>query len=158
VCSSDLALARKQSDFKVLVADSGGGFGESVKTEIARLAPNVPVMIAAKLPGIEGAMQFNAMVMSGSLAVEAPEWTRSFGGRRIIVPDVTKDLIWAGGVGMQATRQAAQIVRQLAEGQELRKQSGIHSGWELVVYIAAALFGLQLLFGIAMLVFSAFVH
>ena len=59
---------------------------------------------------------------------------------------------------MRATQQAAQIVRQLAEGQELRKQTGINTGWMLVVYIAAALFGLQFLFGIVLLVFSAFVH
>jgi hypothetical protein len=151
-------LARKQSEFKVLVADSGDGFGESVKTEIGRLAPGVPVTVASKMPDIEGAMQFNAMVMSGSLAVEAPDWSRSFSGSRIIIPDVTKDLIWAGGVGTQATHQAAQIVRQLAEGQELRKQTGINSGWMLMIYIAAALFGLEILSVIVGLVFAAFIH
>jgi len=152
------ALARKQSDFKVLVADSGDGFGESVKTEIARFAPGVAVTVAAKIPDNEGVMQFNALVMSGSQAVNAPDWTRSFSGSRIIIPDESKDFIWAGGVSMRATQQAAQIVRQLAEGQELRKQSGINSGWMLVVYIAAALFGLQLLFVIVLSVFFAFVH
>jgi hypothetical protein len=141
-----------------LVADSGDGFGESVKTEIGRLAPGVPVTVASKMPDIEGAMQFNAMVMSGSLAVEAPDWSRSFSGSRIIIPDVTKDLIWAGGVGTQATHQAAQIVRQLAEGQELRKQTGINSGWMLMIYIAAALFGLEILSVIVGLVFAAFIH
>ena len=151
-------LARKQSDFKVLVADSGDGFGESVKTEIARFAPGVAVTIAAKMPDIEGVIQFNALVMSGSQAMNAPDWTRSFKGSRIIIPDESKDFIWAGGVSMRATQQAAQIVRQLAEGQELRKQSGINSGWMLVVYIAAALFGLQLLFVIVLSVFFAFVH
>jgi hypothetical protein len=152
------ALARKQSDFKVLVADSGDGFGESVKTEITRLAPGVPVTVAAKMPDIEGAMPFSAMVMSGSMAVNAPDWTRSYSGNRIIVPDESKDLIWAGGVSMQATQQAAQIVRQLAEGQELHQRTGIHSGWMLVVYIAAALFGLEILSVIVGLVFAAFAH
>jgi len=126
--------------------------------EIARLAPGVPVTVATKMPDIEGAMPFNAMVMSGSQAVNAPDWTRSFSGNRIIIPNESKDLIWAGGVSMRATQQAAQIVRQLAEGEELHQQTGIQSGWMLVVYIAAALFGLQFLFGIVVLVFSAFVH
>ena len=152
------ALARKQSDFKVLVADSGDGFGESVKTEIGRSAPGVDVTVAAKMPDNEGAMQFNALVMSGSQAVNAPDWTRSFNGSRIIVPNESKDLIWAGGVSKRGIQQAAQVVRQLAEGQELHQHNGIRSGWMLVVYIAAALFGLQILFVIAISVFSAFVH
>jgi hypothetical protein len=59
---------------------------------------------------------------------------------------------------MRATQQAAQIVRQLAEGQELHQHNGIRSGWMLVVYIAAGLFGLQLLFVIVLSVFFAFVH
>ncbi len=96
------------------------------------------------------------MILSGSAALEAPEWVRSFNGSRIIVPNEAQDLIWAGGVSKQAITQAAQTVRQLAEGQEIRKQSGINSGWMIIVYIAAALFGLELLFGITALVFSAF--
>jgi hypothetical protein len=143
------ALARKQSEFKVLVADSGDGFGESVRAAISRLAPGVPVTITAKKPGGE----FNAMVVSGSLAVDAPDWIRSFSGRRIIVPDEAKDILWAG-----RTEQAAQIVRQLSEGQELRKTTGVNSGWMLAVYVAAALFGVEILFLIIGLVSAAFIH
>jgi len=39
---------------------------------------------------------------------------------------------------------AAQIVRQLAEGQEVRISSGT-SGWQTAAYVCAALFGLQFL-------------
>jgi hypothetical protein len=146
------ALARKQGDFKVLIVDSGDGFAESVKAALTRLAPNVPVTVAAKEPE----EKFNAMILSGSAALEAPEWIRSFSGNRIIVPNEAQNLIWAGGVSKQASMQAAQTVRQLAEGQEVRKQSGINSGWMVIVYIAAALFGLEFLFGITALVFAAF--
>jgi hypothetical protein len=145
-------LAKKQGDFHVLVVDSGEGFAESVKAALARLAPNIPVTVAAKKPE----EKFNAMILSGSTAVEAPDWIRSFNGSRIIVPNESQDLIWAGGVSKQVIQQAAQAVRQLAEGQELRKQSGMNSGWMILVYIAAALFGLEFLFAITAMVFSAF--
>jgi hypothetical protein len=46
-----------------------------------------------------------------------------------------------------AATQAAQAVRLLAEGQEVRQQTGT-SGWMIVVYIVAALFGLELLAGL----------
>jgi hypothetical protein len=145
-------LARKQGEFNVLVVDSGEGFAESVKTALARLAPNIPVTVSSMKPE----EKFKAMILSGSTAVEAPDWIRSFSGSRIIVPNESQNLIWAGGVSKQAIMQAAQITRQLAEGQELRKQSGMNSGWMIIVYIAAALFGLEFLFGITALVFSAF--
>lgn len=148
------ALAAKQSDFKVLIAESGNGFSESVKAALAKSAPNVSVTIAGDQP--EG--QFNALILSGSLAVDAPEWIRSFNGIRIIVPNEAQGIIWAGGVNKQAIQQAAQAVRQLAEGQPVRQQTGGNSGWAIVGYIAAALFGLQILFLLVALVVSAFVR
>src|SRR5581483_313660 len=72
------ALAEKQGGFKVVVVDSGDGFGESVKAALAKFAPSVPVTVSAEKP--QG--QFNALVVSGSLAVNAPEWVRSFNGSR----------------------------------------------------------------------------
>ena len=143
---------RKQAAFKVLVVDAGGKLGEAVRAALAKAAPNVPVMVSPGRP--EG--QFNAVVISGSQAMESPDWLRSFSGSRIIIPDEAPGVIWAGGVSEDSVQQAAQAVRQLAEGQPVR-QKGAGSGWRVVVYIAAALFGLQLLFGIVALVISAFV-
>ncbi|MBI3739509.1 MAG: hypothetical protein HY258_10730, partial [Chloroflexi bacterium] len=130
-------LAAKQSEFKVLVVDSKDGFAESVKNALAKFAPNVPVTVSTEKP--QG--QFNALVVSGGLAVNAPDWIRSFSGSRIIVPNEASGIIWAGGVGKQAVQQAAQAVRQLAKGQEVRQQSSSSSAWMIVIYIAAALFG-----------------
>lgn len=148
------ALVRKQSDFNVLVVDSGEGFAESVKTSLNRIAPHIPVTVTARKVG----GKFNAMILNGSTAVDAPDWVRTFEGSRIIVPNEAKDLIWVRGASKQMNQQAAQLARQLAEGQELRKQGGINSSWMIVVYIAAALFGLEFLFGITTLVFAAFSH
>ena len=148
------ALAKKQSDFKVLIADSGNGFGELVKAAMAKSAPNVSFSIASKKP--EG--QFNAIVLSGSLAMDAPDWIRSFNGNRIIVPNEAQGIIWAGGVNRNVIQQAAHVVRQLAEGQPVRQQTGGNSGWAVVGYVAAALFGLQILFALTALAVSAFVR
>jgi uncharacterized protein DUF5671 len=148
------ASAERQGDFKVLVMDSGDGFGNVIGAALAKYAPKVPVTVAIEKP--EG--QFQALILSGSLAVNAPEWVRSFGGSRIIVPNEAKGLIWAGGINKAATLQAAQAVRQLAEGQELRQQQvGSNSAWMILVYIAAALFGLELLLVAFGLLASTFV-
>jgi hypothetical protein len=147
-------LAKKQGEYKVLIVDAGDGFADTVKTALARSAPNIPITVAAKKP--EGV--FKAMILNGSTAVEAPDWIHSFSGSRIIVPNDAQELFWAGGVSKQAVQQAAQIARQLAEGQEVRKQSGGNSSWMIIVYAAAALFGLELLFLITVGVFSSFGH
>jgi hypothetical protein len=148
------ALAAKQSDFKVLVLDSGDGFAEAVQAALAKFAPNVPVTVASEKP--QG--NFNALVLSGGVALNAPDWVRSFRGSRVIVPTEAKDLIWAGGVHRQVVQQAAQALRQLAEGQEVHQGTGLHSAWMIVVYIAAALFGLELLFMALGLLLSTFAN
>jgi hypothetical protein len=149
------ALASKQSDFKVLVMESGDGFSESVKTTLARFAPNVPVTVSSEKPQGE----FSALVMSGSFAAGgAPEWIRSFRGSRIIVPNEASGIIWAGGVNKRAIQQAAQAIRQLAEGQEVRQSSAANSAWMILIYIAAALFGMQLLFVLLALLISTFAN
>ena len=142
VFTSD-ALAAKQSAFPILIFDSGDGFAESVKAALSKVAPNVPATITSEKP--EG--KFNAVVLSGSSAVNAPEWIRSFDGSRIIVPNEAQGLVWVSGVNKSAVEDAAQIIRQLAEGQEIRKQRE-NPAWRFVIYAAAALFGLQFLFGI----------
>ena len=137
------ALSAKQSAFKVLVVDSGEGFGESVQAALKKFAPSVPVTMTPVAEKPSG--KFDAMILSGSLAVNAPDWIGSFDKSRVIVPNEAKGLIWVGGVSRQSVQQAAQAIRQLAEGQEVRQQAG-NSAWTIAVYIAAALFGLQFLF------------
>jgi hypothetical protein len=95
---------------------------------------------------------FNAILLDGSLAVDAPEWIRSFDGSRIVVQNEAKDIVWAGD-----SMQAAQSVQQLAEGQELHRQKTGRSAWTIVLYVFAALFMLELLlllltFGISLVV------
>jgi hypothetical protein len=132
------ALADKQRTFNVLVIDSGDGFAQSVRAALMKFAPKAPVTVAAASEKPQG--DFDAVVLNGSLAVDAPEWIRSFNGSRIIVQDDAKGLVWTDDAA-----QAAQSVQQLAEGQEIRMQKTGRSPWMVVVYVFAALFGLMLL-------------
>jgi hypothetical protein len=133
------ALAEKQNEYSVLVIDSGHGFVDSIKAGLAKIGSNVQVTVAAPETKPEGS--FNAMLLNGELAVDAPEWIRSFNGSRIVVQNEAKDIVWS-----EDAVQAAQSVQNLAEGEEIQKQKTSRSPWLIVVYIFAALFALQLLF------------
>jgi hypothetical protein len=132
-------LAEKQSDFSVLIVDSGNGFVDSVKAALVKSDSKVQVVVTTPSEKPQG--DFKAIILSGSLAVNAPEWIRSFNGSRIIVQNEASDLVWADDAG-----QAAQSVQMMAEGQEVRIQKAGRSPWIFVVYIFAALFALQFLF------------
>jgi hypothetical protein len=138
------ALAEKQGAFSVLVVDSGDGFVDSVKAALAKLGTKVQVTVTTPDKKPEG--DFGAVVLSGSLATDAPEWIRSFGGMtdrtvRIIVQNEANDLVWADDAA-----QAVESVQRMAEGQEIQKKKTARSAWIYVVYVFAALFALQLLF------------
>jgi hypothetical protein len=132
-------LADKQSAYSVLVVDSGNGFVESIQSALLKLGSKVQLTLTN--PDVKPAGDFQAILLDGGLAVDAPEWIRSFDGRRIVVQNEAKDIVWADDAA-----QAAQSVQQLAEGQEFRKQRTGRSAWTIVVYVFAALFMLQLLF------------
>lgn len=133
------ALADKQSGYSVLVVDSGDGFVESVRAALLKLGSKVKVTITN--PDVKPEGDFNAILLNGRLAVDAPEWIRSFNGRRIVVQNESKGIVWT-----EDAAQAAQSVQQLAEGQEVRRQKLGRSAWRIIVYVFAALFMLQLLF------------
>ena len=135
------SLAEKQRAFNVLVINSGDGFVESIKLALMKFAPNASVMVTTPSEKLDG--NFNAIVLNGSLAVDAPEWIHSFNGSRIIVQNDAKDIVWTDDV-----TQAAQSIQQLAEGEEIHTQKTGRSAWIYVVYVFAALFGLMLLFAL----------
>ena len=141
-------LEAKQEGFKLVVLDnSDGKFGESVKVAFAKRAPKVPVMVINVKDGIPADTKADAVILPGSLAMEPPKnaeaWIRSFNGTKLIVPDEAAGVYWLNDYG-----QAAESVRALAEGQELRPQSASKAtpAWTYVAYVFAALFALQLLF------------
>ena len=138
------ALAEKQSAFPVLIVDSGDGVVDSVKAALMKSGAKMQVTVSTPKEKPEGS--FSAMVLSGSLAVDAPAWIKSFGGMtdrtvRIIVQNEADDLVWADNAA-----QAAESVQRLAEGQEVQKKKPTRSAWTYVIYVFAALFAIELLF------------
>jgi hypothetical protein len=133
------ALAEKQSGYSVLIVDSGDGFAESVNAALTKLGSQAQITVTTPAEKPQG--EFSALVVRGDVAVNASEWIRSFGGSRIIVEKEAQNLAWA-----EDAAQAGQFVRQLAEGEEIRKQKSTRSVWMIAVYVAAGLFALQFLF------------
>jgi hypothetical protein len=145
--SQSEVLEEKQSGFSVVILDHNGKFGEAVKSAFAKNAPKVPLTILNVNEKVLGDVKANAVVMPGSLAVNTPEnveaWLRSFGGSRLIVNDEAAGIYWMNDLG-----QTAQSAQALAEGQEIRSQSGVRITpvWTYVAYVFAALFACELVF------------
>ena len=140
-------LEAKQENFGLLLFNNKGGkFADSIKTALAKLAPKVPVTIVNPNDTISKELKVNAVVLPGSLTVNTPgnisAWISSFNGSKFIVPDEGAGVYW-----MNDPEQTAEAIRGLAEGQEVRPQSGkkTTSVWTYVAYVFAALFALQLL-------------
>jgi hypothetical protein len=133
------SLAEKQSGYSVLIVDSGNEFAGSVQAALMKLESKAQLTFTN--PDVRPEGNFNAILLSGSLAVDAPEWIRSFSGSRIVVQNEAKDIVWTDG-----PVQAAQSIQQLAEGEEIRRQKTGRSPWTIAIYVFAALFMLQLLF------------
>jgi hypothetical protein len=150
-------LEEKQKDFKLVVLDDGDGrFAESVKVAFAKRAPKLPLTVVNLKDGIPADLKADAVVMSGSLALNVPEkaeaWICSFNGIRLIVEDELAGVAWMNDCG-----QAADSAKAMAEGQtpfgvrpHAPRPKGV-SAWTYVAYVFAALFALQLLFTLLML-------
>ncbi len=160
------ALNSRHALFPVLIFDPGDGdsFAQAILAALQKQTPRLPAAIQPLAQPIkkEALAAVKAVILPGDLALNPPEalrlWLRDFNGSRIVVPRARRDneyvlsgaeaWIWTGGAGRSlqaAAGQAAQAIRQLAEGQEVRQQTG-PSGWMIFVCVIAALFGLQILF------------
>jgi len=137
-------LAEKQSGFSVLIIDSGDGFADSIKNALAKTGAKMQVDVTTPNTMPDG--DYNTIVMSGSAAVHAPAWVKSFGGKLVIVQNEAVNLAW-----VDDSVQAAESVQRMAEGQEIQKKRSSRSALTYVVYVFAALFTIQLLFMLLML-------
>ena len=144
------ALAARQSRFAVLIFEvQGSGFAAPLLQAIQRAAASIPVAVQPVELGIpEGAATVQAVVLPASLALDPPEalrlWLRDFPGPKLIVAQELPGWYWPGGVIKNGPGVTAQIVRQLAEGQEVRTSAGF-SAWQTAAFVCAILFGFQIL-------------
>jgi len=119
----------------------------------AKRAPKLPLTVVNLKDGIPADLKADAVVMSGSLALNPPEqagaWIRSFNGIKLIVEDELAGVAWMNDCG-----QAADSAKAMAEGQKVRPHASRSKGvsaWTYIAYVFAALFALQLLFTLLML-------
>ncbi len=155
------ALAVKHSQFPVLVFDNNGGaFGQAVELALQKQSTRLPVTVQPVNAGVPQEQIYKAVILPAELAFNPPEavrlWLRGFSGSRLIVPSDAPGWVWVGKHGKEsrAIEQAAQAVRQMAEGQEVR--FGGPTGWMILVYILAAMVALPLLMRLLILFFSSF--
>ena len=156
------ALAEKHAAFPVLIFEPGqGAFSQAVVEALRKQAPRLPVTVQPLNQPLAADAAPQAVVLPASLALEPPDslrrWLTSYAGRRLVVPlpsmeaaqGASGNWFLTGGVRTlpHSAEQSAQILRQWAEGHEVRQMSG-PSIWMILAYIAAALVGLQLLSGL----------
>jgi hypothetical protein len=163
------ALAEKHAAFPVIIFDSEPeGFGAVLQQDVAKQAPRLPVTLqpAGQAPVHDATPA--AVVLPADLALNPPDslrdWLAEYPGRRLVVPLPGRagklpnhDWLITGRLHPlpAAAAHAAQVIRQLAEGQEIRQEIKT-SGWTVVVYIAAAVLGLELLGALLSLGISLF--
>ncbi|RJP51353.1 MAG: hypothetical protein C4583_08915 [Anaerolineaceae bacterium] len=143
------ALIERHEKFHVLAFErAGSGFGDAVRTSTQKHAPGLHLTVLASDAEIsQEDASARAVILPSDLVVNQPEHLRNFlaafDGTVIVSPLEHPRILWsAGAKPVEAT---ALTLRQLSEGQEVRQSSGGTSAWMVVVYIFAALFGLQML-------------
>lgn len=143
------ALVERREKFRVLAFErAGSGFGDTVRLSTQKHTPGLNLIV---LP-FDGEISkedasARAVILPSDAAVNPPENLRNFlsafEGHVIVLPVEHERFFWAAG--SRPVESAALTLRQLSEGQEPRQASIGASLWMIVVYIFAALFGLEVL-------------
>lgn len=144
------SLSNRYRDFGVLVFEHAeSGFGQRVMQALARQSGALPVAVqGVEQPLPEGAEAARVVVLPADLALNPPEalrlWLNAYPGQRVVVPSPVAGWWWVGAATGRAVDQAAQVIRQLADGETPRMSAGLPA-WTVVAYVFAALFALQIL-------------
>jgi hypothetical protein len=145
----------------MIVDKKEGAFSQTLLGALQKQMPLLPAVFQQADKPITQKVTPKTVLMPLDLATEPPaqlrKWLSQFKGLRMAVPYVdenkhtglTGSWVSTGGAAnlAEAAGQVVQIVRQAAEGQEIRQKSS-RSGWMVFVYIMAGIFGLELLFAL----------
>lgn len=143
------ALAEEREGFKTLVfEEAGSGFGEALRSAMAKQAEGLSASVIATGENLPAeATSAKVIILPSSVMSRLPEalknFLNTFGGQVIVVPVAQEKWLWLNN-DRKSVEQAAAAVRQLSDGQEVK--FGGTSAFMVMVYVFAALFGLQLLF------------
>ncbi len=143
------ALIERHEKFPVLAFErAGSGFGDAIRLATQKHASGLNLTVLASDAEVskENAAA-RAVILPSDVAVNPPENLRSFlsafEGHVIVSPVENARFLWAAGP--KPVDSVALTLRQLSEGQDARQASIGTSPWMIVVYVFAALFGLELL-------------
>ena len=144
-------LSDRYGHFPVLVLEQAeSGFAAPITESIKKSTPTMPVAAHAIEQGIpEDAHHARVVILPSSLAVNPPEalrlWLKDYEGQKLVLPVETPGWYWPGGALQNNAGVAAQAVRHMAEGQEIKLSAGTPA-WRIVAYVFAILFSMQVLF------------
>lgn len=139
-------------------------FAQALTQILARTAPRLPMAVHSIERGAPDDALLNAKVilLPASLVMEPPEslrlWLDEFHGKRMLIPFTQAGWIWLGQTEkrpQELAREAAQSLRQMAEGESLRAPLP-NNPWTVAGFILGGIFGLLLLFAAFSLLFSSF--
>lgn len=153
-------LTAQHSEFSAAVFEPDEGeFAEEMIAALKAEAPDLPVAVHPLSETFDESLKnAGAVILPASLAANPPEavrlWLADFEGMRVVVPLESSEWVWVGVDGSdlhKLSQQAADVVRQLAEGQSV-SGTAVGSAWVVVGYIAAGFFGLFFLCMVAQMV------
>jgi hypothetical protein len=149
-----LSIAARHESYPVLVlATEIGKYSDALVDVLKREVPSLPVAVHVVDDGAPGEdlSQAQAVILPGDLAANPPEairlWLQGFDGSKIVVPTASSGWFWTFGSNRPLSnlvRQAARMVRHLAEGEEIPRPRE-SSGWMIVLYVLAGLMGIPVL-------------
>jgi hypothetical protein len=159
--TAGIALAGKHTDFPVLIFDvENGTFGPDMLAAIQKQTPGLPATLQLASQPVPKEAAPKAVVLPSDLVLDGPEslkkWLATFNGVRLMVPRAAQDWIIIGQSIRPPINQAAQALRQLAEGQEVRIQNT--SAWQIALYIVLGLIGTPILLSLVGTLVSSFMY
>ncbi len=154
------ALSEKHAAFPVLIFDPGDGFGAALLAAVQKATPRLPADLQPVSQPVAASIKPRAVVLPSDMALDPPEslrkWLGKFDGSRLVVPRAAGKWMLVGQAARLPVNQAAQALRQLAEGQEVRQ--GGTPGWLIAVYVIAGIIGLPTLLSLIVSLVSAFMY
>jgi hypothetical protein len=152
------SLSRRYAQFPVLIltpedanrpeADHPHAFTGSLVDALRRQAPDLPVEVHAYSEGVpdDTLAAAQVVILPAELVAHPTEalrlWLQAFPGQRLVIPTPSRGWQWVGqgSTAMPVlARQAAQIVRRLAEGDASLQAP--QAPWMVAAYLAAAFLG-----------------
>jgi hypothetical protein len=151
---STQSQAEQHTEFPILVLVSElGTFSEMLVAALKREAPTMPVAVHVVEQGVpdETLSDARAVILPASIAAYPGEairlWLQNFPGFRFVVPTPVQGWVWVSGNSdslQSLVRQTAEMVRKLAEGQDIIKTRS-SSPWLIFGYIMGGVLGLVFL-------------